>query len=81
MVEDGIAPDIAELLKQIRAQYEQMVMKNKDEAEQWYKSKVSLLIFVTGTLPAEGCVYEIRHSFYLINFKVRCLDQKKTCRS
>ena len=41
VVEDGIAPDIAELLKQIRAQYEQMVAKNRDEAEQWYKSKVT----------------------------------------
>jgi len=40
VVEDGLSPDVAELLKQIRAQYEQMVMKNRDEAEQWYKSKV-----------------------------------------
>ena len=37
---DGIAPDVAELLRQIRAQYESMVLKNRDEAEQWYKSKV-----------------------------------------
>nr|NP_001027716.2 intermediate filament protein IF-D [Ciona intestinalis] len=36
---DGIAPDVAELLRQIRAQYESIVLKNKDEAEQWYKNK------------------------------------------
>ena len=39
VVEEGLSPDVAELLKQIRAQYEQMVMKNRDEAEQWYKTK------------------------------------------
>lgn len=36
---DDIAPDISELLRQIRAQYEQIVMKNRDETENWYKSK------------------------------------------
>lgn len=36
---DDIAPDISELLRQIRAQYEQIVMKNRDETESWYKSK------------------------------------------
>jgi len=36
---DDIAPDISELLRQIRAQYEQIVMKNRDETETWYKSK------------------------------------------
>lgn len=39
---DGVAPDVAELLRQIREQYEQMVMKNRSEAEEWYKSKVRL---------------------------------------
>ena len=40
-VDAGLGPDVAELLRQIRAQYEQIVMKNRDEAEQWYKSKVT----------------------------------------
>ena len=41
---DDIAPDISELLRQIRAQYEQIVMKNRDETENWYKSKVSFCL-------------------------------------
>lgn len=36
---DGIAPDVAELLRQIRAQYESIVIQNRDEAEAWYKKK------------------------------------------
>lgn len=36
---DGIAPDVAELLRQIRAQYEAIVIQNRDEAEAWYKKK------------------------------------------
>nr|CAD10679.1 intermediate filament protein D [Molgula oculata] len=36
---DGIAPDVAELLRQIRQQYETIVAQNQDEAEQWYKKK------------------------------------------
>lgn len=38
---DGIAPDVAELLRQIRAQYEAIVIQNRDEAEAWYKKKVT----------------------------------------
>lgn len=40
---DGIAPDVAELLRQIRAQYETIVIQNRDEAEAWYKKKVKLI--------------------------------------
>nr|XP_039274311.1 glial fibrillary acidic protein-like [Styela clava]CAC04000.1 intermediate filament protein D [Styela clava] len=36
---DGIAPDVGELLRQIRAQYEDIVIQNRDEAEAWYKKK------------------------------------------
>jgi len=42
---DGMAPDITELLRQIREQYEQMVLKNRDETESWYKAKVQRLSF------------------------------------
>ena len=35
-----MVPDISELLRQIREQYEQMVLKDKDDAENWYKIKV-----------------------------------------
>lgn len=36
---DGITPDISEMLRQIRAQYDQISIKHRDEAEQWYKKK------------------------------------------
>jgi len=36
---DDITPDISELLRQIRAQYEQMVLKDQDETENLYKAK------------------------------------------
>merc|ERR1712183_1079692 len=39
---DDISPDISEMLRQIRAQYEQMVIKNRDETESWYKSKLKI---------------------------------------
>jgi len=36
---DGLVPDISELLREIRAQYELIVEKNRDETETWYKTK------------------------------------------
>ena len=39
---DGITPDMNEILREIRVEYEQIQVKNRDEAEEWYK--VSILI-------------------------------------
>jgi len=36
---DGVAPDITEMLRQIRNQYDTIAVKHRDEAEQWYKKK------------------------------------------
>lgn len=36
---DGITPDMNEILKEIRAEYETIQVKNRDEAEDWYKKK------------------------------------------
>lgn len=36
---DGPTADITEMLRQIRAQYDQISIKHRDEAEQWYKKK------------------------------------------
>lgn len=40
---DGITPDMNEILREIRAEYEQIQIKNRDEAEEWYKKKCSEL--------------------------------------
>ena len=38
---DGITPDMNQILGQIRHEYDEIAVKNRDEAEQWYKvSKV-----------------------------------------
>ena len=34
---DGITPDMNEILREIRVEYEQIQVKNRDEAEEWYK--------------------------------------------
>jgi len=36
---DGITPDMNEILREIRVEYEQIQVKNRDEAEEWYKKK------------------------------------------
>ena len=43
-VDATVGPDITDLLSQIRTQYEDMVLKNKNEAEQWYKVKVTTYV-------------------------------------
>ena len=34
---DGITPDMNQILGQIRQEYDEIAVKNRDEAEQWYK--------------------------------------------
>lgn len=38
---DTHGPDMSELLRDIRSQYESAAKKNREEAEAWYNSKVS----------------------------------------
>jgi len=40
---DGITPDMNEILREIRVEYEQIQVKNRDEAEEWYKKKCAEL--------------------------------------
>ena len=42
---DGITPDMNEILGEIRAEYEQIAIKNRDEAEDWYKVFIFYLPF------------------------------------
>lgn len=37
---DSSRPDLTGALKEIRAQYETIALKNMQESEDWYKSKV-----------------------------------------
>lgn len=39
---DTHGPDMSELLRDIRSQYESAAKKNREEAEAWYNSKVSI---------------------------------------
>ena len=39
---DGITPDMNQILAQIRQEYDEIAVKNRDEAEQWYKVSVTL---------------------------------------
>lgn len=41
---DMSKPDLTAALRDIRSQYEAIAAKNISEAEEWYKSKVSLFI-------------------------------------
>lgn len=40
-VDSGAKPDLTGALRDIRAQYETLALKNMQESEEWYKSKVS----------------------------------------
>lgn len=39
-VDHNVRPDLTGALKDIRAQYETIALKNMQESEDWYKSKV-----------------------------------------
>lgn len=39
-VDTGSRPDLTGALREIRAQYETIALKNMQESEDWYKSKV-----------------------------------------
>lgn len=39
-VDGGTRPDLTGALRDIRAQYETIALKNMQESEEWYKSKV-----------------------------------------
>ena len=43
---DTHGPDMSELLRDIRSQYEVAAKKNREETEAWYNSKVNSLSFV-----------------------------------
>lgn len=40
---EQVKPDLTAALREIRTQYESIAVKNLQEAEEWYKSKVSTL--------------------------------------
>lgn len=40
-VDSNTRPDLTGALRDIRAQYETIALKNMQESEEWYKSKVS----------------------------------------
>lgn len=42
-VESTSRPDLTGALRDIRAQYENIAMKNMQESEDWYKSKVGII--------------------------------------
>ena len=42
---DTHGPDMSELLRDIRSQYESAAKKNREEAEAWYNSKVTYATF------------------------------------
>lgn len=39
-VDSGHGPELATILSELRTQYEGIVKKNKEQAEQWYRKKV-----------------------------------------
>lgn len=39
-VDSSVRPDLTGALRDIRAQYETIALKNMQESEDWYKSKV-----------------------------------------
>ena len=43
-VDSARGPDLGIVLSELRTQYEGIVKKNKEQAEQWYRKKVSGLI-------------------------------------
>ena len=41
---DTHGPDMSELLRDIRSQYEVAAKKNREETEAWYNSKVNIIL-------------------------------------
>lgn len=72
-VDGGTRPDLTGALRDIRAQYETIALKNMQESEEWYKSKVAratqshiaLFCLVVCFLSLHGVAFSCPHSLLI----------------
>ena len=62
---DTHGPDMSELLRDIRSQYEAAAKKNREEAEAWYNSKVSFVIILENPSGLNLQIYQYNPSHLL----------------